>query len=72
MASGPQSEVKEKYPTCSSIPFAYVSHFFDNLTNAKKPQQRKQHLKAFRKHYVNREADDIFQLYRLLLPHVDL
>lgn len=57
------------YRTCSEVPFEYVKFFLEQVNGAK-GKRKGDHLRAFREKYVNRASDDIFEIYRLLLPQV--
>lgn len=57
------------YCTCSEVPFEYVKFFLEQVSGAK-GKRKGDHLRAFREKYINRSSDDIFEIYRLLLPQV--
>lgn len=53
----------------SGIYLETLTNMMENLS--KENTRKKGHrLAAFRERFIRRSADDLFQIYRLLLPHV--
>lgn len=65
-----------RFATCSDIPFTRLVKLFEHCkdSSARNRRQNKRmlQLRAFRLGCVNRTSDDIFEVYRLLLPKVRL
>ena len=57
--------------SCKDIPFRTLTKFFEKCLSMRTPQGKADVIRIFRETHVNREADDIFQLYRLLCPDKD-
>jgi hypothetical protein len=58
------------YARCSDVPFDNVVRFLECFERVKKSAAKGKQLENFRVHNVVRPSDDIFQIYRLLLPGV--
>lgn len=59
-----------KYCKAVDIPFDLVSTFLQACFDAK-PVRKGLHLKRFREACIPRDSDDLYQIYRLLLPQLD-
>jgi hypothetical protein len=55
--------------TCRDVPFNNISAFLQHCSTAKRAK-KEEALRKFRRYSVPRTADDIFEVYRLLLPKV--
>jgi len=60
------------YARCSDVPFENVVRFFTCFVRAKKAGAKGRQLAEFREKNVPRPSDDLYQIYRLLLPLVSL
>ncbi len=61
-----QKKVREN----ALLSFETFCGFLDNCVSASGPAARMKHLKTFLETYLNREANDLYQVFRLLLPAV--
>jgi hypothetical protein len=61
-----QKKVREN----ALLSFETVCGFLDNCVSAPDFAARVKHLRTLLETYLNREADDLYQVFRLLLPAV--
>jgi hypothetical protein len=66
----PPARPMTPYTHCSDVPFDNVVRFLECFERVKKGANKAKQLENFRLHNVVRPSDDIFQIYRLLLPGV--
>jgi hypothetical protein len=56
----------------SDLPFQTLCSFFEACARNRKPAVKLKHLRHFREKFIERDTDDVFEIYRLILPAVSL
>ena len=52
--------------------FDVLCQFFDAYARQKTPRLKQKHLSKFREGHIDRTSDDVYEVYRLILPAVSL
>ena len=66
------SQSQAKLQQNAQLKFELLCQFFEKCSNAKKHAEVQKHVQTFLREFLNRDADDLFQVYRLILPAVRL
>ena len=61
---------QKKVPQNARLPFENISQFFEGCLAAPGPAARTKLFRSFLNERLNREADDLYQVFRLILPGV--
>lgn len=64
------SQSQAKLQQNAQLKFELLCQFFEKCSNAKKHAEVQKHVQTFLRDFLNRDADDLFQVYRLVLPAV--
>lgn len=62
--------MESRYEKSEDVPFEHLARFFERCSMSKTSNWKKKELAKFRRDYVPRQSDDIFEIYRLLCPDV--